>query len=722
MKRLLLIFITAHFLLEAVAQNERPVIISGIINEEIISDGNLDEPGWSKAQIITDLSTVVPVQNGEPSRVTKFKVVSSLNYIVFGIECLDDPAKITNFSKLRDSDFSKEDYIKIIIDPFQDGQSGYIFMVNPNGARYDALVSNRGESEKSDWDGIWEAGTTIHENGWTTEIKIPIQSINFKRGLKEWGFNIERNIQRNQEIIRWANVSRDQWFAQTSRAGLIVGLPEFDYGIGLNINPSLIGDLSNETDKGTEFDFQPSLTISQRLSANTIATATFNTDFAETEVDTRQTNLSRFPLFFPEKRAFFLEGSDIFEFGYGTGNDIIPFFSRKIGLVEGNPIPIVAGGKINGRINRTSFGGIVMNTSKTDISTGTDSLVTIPSSTMGAVRIKQNIFKESSIGFLGTIGDPIGRSGSNVSGLDFTYQTTRFKGNKNFLVGLWGLFNDRVDLQGDQFAYGFKVDYPNDIWDAGISYMHIGDGFDPSIGFVPRSGINKFNVGMTWAPRPKWKFVRQMRNELYFTHITDLNGQWQSYRLFTTPLNWRLESGERFEFNLVPTGERLIEPFEIAEGVIIPVGKYEYIRYRFEGDVAAKRKLNGRFSWWFGDFYGGNLNEYQIRLNWTPITFLSLEMTGTKNVASLPYGDFDQTLAGLRVRLNFTPDLQLNTYVQYDTDTQNLGMNVRLHWIYHPQGDFFVVLNNLSNYQNEENRFIRETSQILVKIRYNFRL
>jgi len=709
------------FLLDAQNDN-RPVLLAAITQNDIKSDGKLDESDWEKAPLLTEFLTVVPEQGGKPTKSTTVRVIANKKYIVFGIECIDDPSNITNFSKLRDADLSKEDYIKIIIDPFQDGQSGYIFMVNPNGARYDALVSNRGEREKSDWDGIWEAGTTISENGWSTEIKIPIQSINFKKGLKEWGFNVERNIQRNQETIRWANISRDQWFTQTSRAGLISGLPEFDYGIGLSIRPSLIGEMNDEVGNKTDFDLQPALTISQRLSANTIATATFNTDFAETEVDTRQTNLTRFPLFFPEKRAFFLEGSDIFEFGFGLGNDIVPFFSRRIGLVEGNQIPINVGGKVNGRINRTSFGAVVMNTRKTDITDDTDAMVSIPSSTMATVRVKQNVLRESSIGFFGSVGDPLGRTGANVSGLDFTYQTTRFQGNKNFLVGLWGLYNDRADLQGDQSAYGLKIDYPNDIWDTSFSFMHIGDGFDPSIGFVPRNSINKYNAGITWAPRPKWKLVRQMRHQLYPTYVTDLNGTWQSYRLFTTPLNWRFESGDRFEFNVIPTGERLLEPFEIAEGVTIPVGTYDFTRFRLEGDIAAKRKLNGRLSWWFGSFYGGDLNEYQLRLNWTPATILTFELTGTRNVASLPYGNFDQTLAGLRVRLNFTPDLQLNSFVQYDTETKNLGMNIRLHWIYHPQGDFFVVLNNLSTYQSLEQHFTREATQILMKIRYNFRL
>ena len=723
MKYLLVTLFLFFPILLCLAQSSRPTDVSSITEDEVQSDGKLDESAWINASLLTDFLTTVPVQGGTPSKMTMVKILSNERYIVFGIECKDDPSAITNFSKLRDTDLSNEDYVKIIIDPFLDGQSGYIFSVNPNGARYDALVSNRGESENKDWDGIWEAGTVIHDQGWTTEIKIPIQSINFKKGLREWGFNVERNIQRNQEIIRWANVSRDQWFTQTSRAGLITGLPEFSYGLGLNIRPSLIENLTNEAGSNTEFEMEPALTINQRLSANVIATATFNTDFAETEVDTRQTNLTRFPLFFPEKRAFFLEGSDIFEFGFGLRRDIVPFFSRRIGLLEGNQVPIIAGGKVNGRIDRTSFGGVVMHTGKETIldEEGEDSYQ-VPSSTMGVVRVKKNVLKESSFGFFASAGDPEGRSSSYVSGMDFTYQTTRFKGNKNFLVGVWGLYNDRTDLSGDQSAYGFKIDYPNDIWDVAMTYTHIGDGFDPSLGFVPRKGINKIVAGGTWAPRPKWKLVRQMRNQLRGTYITDLKGVWQSYRVFTAPVNWRFESGERFEFNIVPTGERIIEPFEISEGVTILNGTYRFVRYRLEGDIAAKRRLNGRLTWWFGPFFDGKLNEYQATINWNPVTILTFELSGVRNVARLPVGDFDQTLVGLRVRFNATPDLQLNSFVQYDTDSQNFGVNSRIHWIFHPQGDFFIVYNNTSIYNDLEDRLIRANSQLLVKIRYNFRL
>ncbi|MBT8220629.1 MAG: hypothetical protein KJP00_12440, partial [Bacteroidia bacterium] len=533
--------------------------------------------------------------------------------------------------------------------------------------------------------------------------------------IKQWGFNVERRIQRFQETIRWANIKRDQWFIQTSRAGLLTDLPDFNYGVGLNIRPSLIGDFGKEGSGKNDFNFEPSLDVSQRVGSNIVASLTVNTDFAETEVDSRQTNLTRFALFFPEKRSFFLEGSDIFEFGFGLSRNIIPFFSRRIGLYQGNAVPITVGGKVNGRIGKTAFGALTMRTRDTDID-GSE----LAGTTMGVVRIKRNILKESSIGFIGTLGDPQNRDRSTTTGLDFTYQTTRFKGDKNFLVGVSGIYVDRPDLSGDRSAFSFKMDYPNDIWDVALTYFRIGESFDPSLGFVPRKSIHSYRAGLTFAPRPKWKWLRQMRNQLFFTYVTDLDGNWETYRLFTAPINWRLESGDRVEANYTPRGEKLVEPFEIADGVIIPEGSYHFHRYRLEYEMAAKRQLNGQLTWWFGSFYEGDLHELEATINFNPSDFLNFEFIGTHNIGRLPFGDFDQTLIGLRVRINASPDLQLNSFIQYDTDTKSIGINARIHWIFHPQGDIFMVFNR--NTFDNLDRWELINQQFLLKARYNFRL
>ncbi|MEX0272821.1 MAG: DUF5916 domain-containing protein [Flavobacteriaceae bacterium] len=699
--------------------NERPSFASGQLTEPLELDGVLSETDWKNAPVLTDLKTTVPDEGGTPSQTTLVQVITDAKTVAIGITCNDgNPDGIIRFSKLRDTDISEEDHIKIVIDPFLDGQSGYIFAVNSLAARYDALVSNRGESENEDWDAVWDAKTQITEKGWTAEIVIPIQSIAFKKGLSKWGFNVERRIQRNLETIRWANVKRDQWITQTSRAGLLTGLPEFNYGIGMNIRPSLIANANQIGPNGAMVvDPDVSLDANQRIGPNILATFTLNTDFGETEVDTRQTNLTRFPLFFPEKRTFFLEGSDIFEFGFGTGRStVLPFFSRRIGLRNNVQIPVIGGTKLNGRIGKTAFGGLGVRTN--DFSLNDDDF---DATNMGVVRVRRNVLKESSVGVIASSGDPLGRNGSWMSGADFTFQTTRFKGDKNFLVGGWALFTDREDLSGDRSAAGFKVDYPNDRWDVALTYARIGEQFDPSLGFVPRRGVNIYRLGGTFAPRPKAPWLRQMFNQFFVTYINNISGPWQSYSVFTAPINWRLESGDRIEANIRPVGENILQPFQISDGVTIPEGAYNFMRYRLEAEFARKRRLSGQATWWFGSFYEGTLDEFRLSLNWNPSALLAFEFNGLHNRARLPFGDFDQTLAGLRVRFNVTSNLQLNSYLQYDTDSRALGLNARIHWIFSPLGDVFLVFNN-NSYNGLDQAWELQNRQILLKVRYNFRL
>ena len=694
----------------------RPEIRTGAIAEPIRIDGVLDEAAWASAEAVSDLLTTEPVEGAVPTGRTTFQVIAEPRNLIIGVNCeYEDPSKIVSFSKLRDTELDEEDHVRIVIDPFLDGLSGYIFMVNANAARYDALVANRGESENSNWDAIWDARVARHETGWSVEIRIPMQSINFTRGLDKWGFNIERRIQVNQETMRWANPKIDQWFIQTSKAGYITDIPEFSYGIGLNIRPSAIFDFSKHGSDPIDFSFEPSLDVGQRIGPNIQATLTANTDFAETEVDTRQTNLDRFPLFFPEKRAFFLEGADIFEFGVGLGRQLIPFFSRRIGLYEGEQIPINVGGKINGRIGKTAFGGLVMNTRKYS---GEE--FDLPSTTMGVVRVRQAVLKSSSVGFISTIGSPDSTGGSYTAGFDFTYQTANFAGGKNFIAGAWGLQTNSDEMDKPEYSYGFKVDYPNDRWDVALTYMRIGEDFDPSLGFVPRKGVHYIRPGGSFNPRPDWKAIRQWRFQFFPTIYLGLDGKWQTYRVFTAPINIRFESGDRAEFNWMPRGERLVEEFEISDGVIIPAGEYHFHRWRFEGELAAKRRFSGQASWWFGGFFDGSLHEIEASLRYSPSSLIQIEFAGQQNIGRLPWGDFDQTLIGVRFRLNITPDLQINFFPQFDTESSEFGLNARLHWIFKLQGDFFVVYNHNTLFDNNEREFL--SNQLLIKARYNFRL
>jgi hypothetical protein len=695
---------------------EPPAVGASALGPALRVDGVLDEPEWGLAVPSADLVMVEPRQGDRAHGRAVVKVLAGPKALVFGIRC-DDPeaSGIVSFTKERDGDFEREDHVVVVLDPFLDGRSGYAFAVNPGGARYDALVEPGGEDSNKNWDGEWEAGTSRDANGWTAEIRIPIGTLSFRRDLTEWGLNVQRRVQRLQETDRWASPRQDYKVFQTSRAGRLTGLPRFDPGLGLGVRPALVGGFQNPAPGiPTDGILEPSLDVTQRLGTNALASLTVNTDFAETEVDAQKTNLTRFPLFFPEKRTFFLDAADIFAFGSGLGGEsLLPFFSRRIGLVEGQEVPILAGLKATGRVGQTNFGGLVVRTREEP--------GIAPASTMAVVRVKQNVFAESRAGFIATLGDPLGRSGSWEVGADFTYQTSHLHGDKNFSAGAWGIATGRYDLVGfdDRTAFGLTLDYPNDLWDCGFNYRRIGDGFDPSLGFVPRRGINSYQLSCEYAPRPHGTFIRQMFHEFKPSLTTDLGGRWESYRVFTAPVNWRLESGDRFELNVAPAGEHLREPFEIVEGVVIPPGAYNWLRYRIEVGTAAKRKLSGQATWWFGGFYTGTLDQIELEASWTPSPLFTFLVNAERDIGRLEQGDFDLTLVGAKVRLNLSPDLLLDSFLQYDSEDRSFGTNTRLRWIFNPRGGLFVIYNH--NLREIQDRWRHDANELLVKLQYTFR-
>lgn len=474
----------------------RAAVRAAALNGDVRIDGLLEEAVWATADSIADLTQTEPVEGGTPTGRTVVKVLANGGDVVIGIRADDpEPDRIVSYAMARDASLSSEDHVKLVLDTFMDGRSGYIFAINPGGARYDALVANRGEGENSDWDAIWEAATARTPQGWSAEIRIPIRSLIFKEGLDAWGFNIERRIQRLQETSRWANPLRDFRVGHTSRTGLLTGLPRFSLGLGLSVRPALTGGLERpDPGVGTDASADASLDVTQRIGSNVLASLTVNTDFAQTEVDTRRTNLTRFPLFFPEKRTFFLEGAETFVFGLGLGSDLLPFHSRRIGLLQGQQVPIVLGAKVNGQLGPTTIGALAVRTGDLD--------TLAPAATMAVVRVRQNVLSESSVGVIATAGDPEGGGDSYTAGADFTYQTSRFRGNKNFLVGVWGLVTTRGNLTGDRTATGIEIDYPNDLWDVSLTYRRVGESFQPSLGFVPRPGVHVASLGANWQPRP----------------------------------------------------------------------------------------------------------------------------------------------------------------------------------------------------------------------------
>jgi hypothetical protein len=687
-------------------------------------DGVLSETVWETASAIEKLGTVEPEEGGTPAGHTIIKVLANSTEIFIGIHCMDpEPARIVSFSKARDAELEEEDHVLIVLDTFLDGRSGYVFAVNPSGTRFDGLVSGQGSDVNSNWDAIWAAKAARDATGWTAEIWIPMKSIRFKTGLTNWGFNVQRRVQRLQETSRWAGISQDLEIYQTSRAGLLTNLPAFHQGLGLTLRPGFTaGGGRPAADESRVYTRDPSFDLTQTFGTNLLGSLTVNTDFAETEVDARQTNLSRFELFFPEKRVFFLEGSDIFEFGMGLDDVLIPFFSRRIGLSEdgGVEIPVNAGGKLNGRIGQTNVGALVVNTRDAEG-------LGLGQATMGAARVKQNIFAESSVGVIATFGDQLGRTGSWMTGADFTYQTSEFRGDKNLAFTLWGLANDREDLEGKKHAYGFGFDYPNDLLSARMNSTRIGEGFDPSIGFVPRLGVHVWDGEVGFDPRPPWSRVRQTFHGVSFTLVNDLQREWQTYEVEVKPVDWLLESGDRIEVNLSGEGDRPDEEFDVFENdeqvVLIPAGIYEWKRYEVKLTSAEKRRLAGSVKWESGGFYRGDLDTIEASFAIRQST-LGLEFIAERNRGTLPEGNFTQMLYSGRADLKFSPDFQVSSFVQYDNESNSLGTNTRLRWTFSPYGDIFVVYNhNLHRSLREvlRRRWDFESNALIVKLQYAWR-
>ncbi|MFO7669203.1 MAG: DUF5916 domain-containing protein [Bacteroidales bacterium] len=715
MKRFILgaaILLTVSFVK---GQDDAKTVISCVITDEALNvDGWLNEEDWSRADSITSLTMVEPVENGTPTFPTLVKILVTSKNIYLGFICFDDqPEEVVAFSKARDSELKDEDYLKVIFDTYKNGRNGYIFAINPFGARYDALVSYNGESENSNWDGAWEAQTQVDGNFWSAEIRIPVSTLTYNKNLDSWGFNVERRIQRFLEVNRWSGASLDYTIGQTLHAGVISELPSFRRGIGLTPRASMLAKVTQDAENPGTYQWKPSLDLTQRITTDITAQLTVNTDFAETEVDSRQTNLTRFPVLYPEKRQFFLEGADIYDFGLSLGNSLMPFYSRRIGLYEGKEVPLLWGGKLNGKVKNTQFGGLITQTREVD------SLV--PGTKMGVVRVKQNLFKESSFGMIATFGDPGGASQSWTSGVDFTYQTSTLGTGKNFLVGAWGMVSAREDLEGDKTAVGIKIDYPNDLWDWFVQFRRIGDAFDPSMGFVARKSFYNYSGKVDFMPRPENGLVRQYQFRISPSLYTDLHHQWESYDVSITPLDVSLESGDSFEFNLQPQGEYLRESFEISDGVVIEPGGYHWQRCGLEASTASKRALNGKASYDFGGFYGGKLNQVELQLNWRVMSFLILEFMYENHIGKIPAGDFKKELLSARTAMNISSDLNISLFVQYDNESNSVGSYSRLRWTFAPLGDLYIVYKH--NIQPElTDRWQQDQNQVLVKLTYGLAL
>ncbi len=711
---LLILLFPLHSALWAVNQ-----VVATHVNGGIRLDGKLDEPAWQHAGIIADLTQQSP-HPGEPTPFhTKVYVLRTNRALYIGIVCTDpDPSKISVHTMQRDNEMNGDDKVAVLLDTFNDGRTGFLFEVNPAGARTDGLISGP-ESMSLDWDGIWNARTRRTKTGWTVEMEIPTHTLRFTPGQNIWKMNVQRWVARKQLGLNWVGTTLDCHRFDMRHTGILSGVNGMNQGHGLSVSPYGVIKTDREfQDKRRAFSGTAGLDIRYNLTPGIAGMLTLNTDFAETEVDTRQVNLTRFSLFFPEKRGFFLEGSNLFDFGTGLHRDFVPFYSRRIGLYDGKQVPIDFGAKVMGQQGPWSVAMLDVRTRDSD---------SLPGTNLFAGRLTYDVNSHLRVGGILTDGNPDGISDNTMAGVDAVWTTSTFHGNKNFSVGGWFAGTSGDLGAGRKSGWGFKVDYPNDLWDMSITYKEFGKAMDPGLGFLPRPGTRQLSLGMAYQPRPKGKvgeWIRQMYFESYFWYVESLDGVTESWRLFTAPFNANMQSGAHFEFNIAPQYEFLYEPFEISDGVFIPAGGYHFLRFRVELESSDSNPFVIGTSTWFGEFYTGHLTQIRAHLRWSGRSgHFQIKLESENDFGYLPQGNFIERLWQLKVVYAFTPDLVLSSYTQYDNGSREIGLNNRLRWTISPGRDIYLVWNYGWKRPLERPLFgsIPLSNQVAVKFRWTWR-
>ena len=685
------------------------------ISEPILLDGVLDEPAWSSAPNVGRLLQQEPTPESEPTEETEVKVLFDSDRLYFGILCRDrDPSSVIATQLAYDSRLNVDDYLVIILDPFLDYRNGFFFEVNPAGARADGQVSNNAEHRTLEWDGIWDAAARVTEDGWVAEVAIPFKTLRFAPGQTTWGLNLERTIRRLNEVDRWASPRREVWLTNLSQAGRLTELEGVQQGRGLDIRPYAAGGRNDGDGK-----IEAGIDIFKNVTPSLNAALTVNTDFAETEVDARQVNLTRFPLFFPEKRTFFLEGAGIFEVAGlrpSPRSDVVPFFSRKVGLLAGEEVPIIAGAKITGREKGFNIGFLDVYTN--DVDNAEYGLV--ERQNLLVARVSRNLFQQSWVGGIVTHGNPKGTGSNTLFGVDTRLATSTFRGDKNLSLDFYFLGTQDEALSATDYATGFKLDYPNETIDVAFGASQIGEDFNPALGFVPRTGVRMLKPVASLRPRAREIGIRRFTFAAYPVFVYDLDNRLLDYRITTVPLGFETESQERFTFNFTPELQTLDEPFEIHDDIIVPPGEYRWRFYRAEIHTANKRPWVALFSYGRGGFFSGQRRQIRSAFVLKPSSNLRFELSYERNDISLVEGDFYTQIYALGADFNFSPRISWANLVQYDNESYILGFQSRFRWIIKPGNDLFVVINR--GWEDIDNRFRPAFDRGTVKLQYTFRL
>ena len=674
-------------------------------SDEVRIDGILSESFWQQATIATGFRQKEPDEGAAATERTEVRVVYDDNVLYIGVMAYDnEPEKI--ISRILERDrvmgrsafngnpaFSGDDGIAILLDPFHDHRNAVVFATNANGAEFDALISDEGKVFNVDWRAIWRVEAKRVPQGWSAEFAIPFRTLRYPSGAGDepWGFNVFRSIRRKNEDVLWSAWSRDnEGFARVSKAGHLYGMRDLPRpGMNLEVKPFMLSSGAEQVDefskKISDGKFEAGLDAKWEVRPGMLLDLTLNTDFVQVEADDQQINLTRFNLFFPEKRDFFLENAGIFEFGsrgFGGPPPFILFFSRNIGIAGSHEVPVIGGARLTGKMGRQSLGFLNI---VTDDFSNAD--VSAARTNFSVARIKRDIGNNNNVGLIAT--DRRTRDTANSTlGLDWSFWLTK---RLNFTGYAAQMFTKGEG--GDDGAYQVSFDYTADKWGFFNEFVSIGPDARADLGFITRTGIRKFQQTFRVSPRPKVFGLRMinifMRGDRYTT--TDGEIQDWSYGPNIT-FNWN--SGESLGLSFSDGFTRLNDGFDLAGRVPVPAGDYDDRSVRVTFSTSSNRKFAFSSGVSRDKTFGGTLTNFNAGADVAMNAHLAFGLSYSHNRVELPNGEFNADIGRLRLSYAFSTRLFLNTLMQYNRLENTISTNFRLNYIHSPGSDIYLVIND----------------------------
>ncbi len=661
------------------------------LDRPLTLDGQLDEAVYRDTPAISEFIMAEPRAGGPPSQKTEAWVFFDDEAIYVNVRCWESNLNGMIADEMRrDSiNITQQEFIGFAFDPFHDRRNGVVFNVTPLGAFMDGQVTDE-RGYNGDWNPVWQMRSGRFDGGWTVETRVPFKSLRYSAGDEQvWGFELRRENKWKNEIAYITPMPRTfaaRGLQQVSQWATLVGLRVPPRGVRLDLKPYVTGSVSTDRTAMPPVSNDPSGDVGMDakwgVTDNLSADLTWNTDFAQVEADEQQVNLTRFSLFFPEKREFFLENQGIFSFGGGAGGDTpIPFYSRRIGLGRGQLVPIDGGGRLTGRAGQFVVGLI-------DIESGESSALGLSRTNFGVARVKRDVLRRSSIGAMATYrskGETApGRN--TLYGVDSTLSFFR----DVFINAYWA----RTEAAANDVSYRGQLDWSGDRWGVQAERLYIGARFDPGVGFVRRPDMEKTQGLFRFSPRPaRVRAIRKYSYVVSGSSTANTRGRVESQDLYGQ-FGIEFQNGDRISTQYNHSFEYLPRPFAIAAGVTLPVASYDFDDVQASFTLAQQRRLSGTVSIQAGAFYNGTIRA----VGFTGGRFefsrqFSVEPSVTLNWVDVPAGAFTNRLVGSRVTYTMTPRMFASALIQYSSSARTFSTNARLRWEYTPGSEFFVVYN-----------------------------